>query len=156
VSLLNSALRAAEERQNQPRPAGAYIGQRANERRGRGWLVMLVLTVLALTLAAGAWWWFAGASRRLVVVCRRQAHGCRQPGTGAGSGTRSRTPAGNGGCISSARTVVSARTRTGARARATKPAGTRHRNRAGECVGGAGTHTGAGYPAASSARSKKN
>jgi MSHA biogenesis protein MshN len=69
MSLLNNALREAEERQRRPNVTGAYTGVVEEARGGRGWLLALIL-LLALGLAGAAVYWFTGtsASREEVVI----------------------------------------------------------------------------------------
>lgn len=57
MSLLNDALRAAEERQNRPDVASAYTGNTATEARGLrvGWLVLLVVLALGIAALGGYW-----------------------------------------------------------------------------------------------------
>ncbi len=61
MSLLNNALREAEERQRRPDVTGAYTGAiQEGPGRGRPWLIVLVF-MLALGLAAAGIYWFAMA-----------------------------------------------------------------------------------------------
>ncbi|NWO04392.1 MAG: MSHA biogenesis protein MshN [Alteromonadaceae bacterium] len=61
MSLLNDALKAAEQRQNRPQISGAYTGQALAEPARRGWLPwLLVFLLLALIGAGAAWWWLQG------------------------------------------------------------------------------------------------
>lgn len=56
MSLLNDALRAAEQRQNRPEVAIAYTGQASNERPGRKALWLVVLLLVAGLAAVPAIW----------------------------------------------------------------------------------------------------
>ena len=58
MSLLNNALREAEERQRRPDVTGAYTGAVQEGRSGNRWLIMLIF-LLALALAAVGIYWFA-------------------------------------------------------------------------------------------------
>lgn len=60
MSLLNNALREAEERQRRPDVTGAYTGAVQEGHSGHPWLIALVF-VLALGLAAAGIYWFAMA-----------------------------------------------------------------------------------------------
>ncbi|HTN34559.1 MAG TPA: hypothetical protein VL091_11190 [Marinobacter sp.] len=56
MSLLNDALRAAEQRQNRPEMAAAYVGQSPSRRRPRRWLVpflFLIIAILAVVVFYG-------------------------------------------------------------------------------------------------------
>jgi MSHA biogenesis protein MshN len=70
MSLLNDALRAAEERQNPPRVAGTYTGQPvARDSAASGTPIAIVLMVaLALMGGVGAWWMLSGSSEEQSVV----------------------------------------------------------------------------------------
>jgi len=70
MSLLNDALRAAEERQNHTRLAGTFTGQpmARDTGRSRALIVLLLILALALTSGAGAWWLLSGDSEEQVVV----------------------------------------------------------------------------------------
>jgi MSHA biogenesis protein MshN len=57
MSLLNDALRAAEQRQSQPEVAGAYTGQALAKGPGKSWLWAIVL-FLAVGLIAVSGYWF--------------------------------------------------------------------------------------------------
>src|SRR5690554_5639073 len=60
MSLLNDALRQAEQRQNKPQVSAAYAGQTAQAAGGsRAVPVLIVLLVLALLAAGVAWWLLA-------------------------------------------------------------------------------------------------
>ena len=60
MSLLNDALRQAEQRQNKPQVSAAYTGQTAQTTGGsRAVPVLIVLLVLALLAAGIAWWLLA-------------------------------------------------------------------------------------------------
>lgn len=60
MSLLNDALRQAEQRQNKPQVSAAYTGQTAEAKSGsRAVPVLIVLLVLALLAAGVAWWLLA-------------------------------------------------------------------------------------------------
>ena len=60
MSLLNDALRQAEQRQNKPQVSAAYTGQTAQATGGsRAVPVLIVLLVLALLAAGVAWWLLA-------------------------------------------------------------------------------------------------
>ena len=60
MSLLNDALRQAEQRQNKPQVSAAYTGQTAEATSGsRAVPVLIVLLVLALLAAGVAWWLLA-------------------------------------------------------------------------------------------------
>lgn len=56
MSLLNDALRAAEQRQNRPEVATAYTGQASDERPGRKALWLVVLLLVAGLAAVPAIW----------------------------------------------------------------------------------------------------
>jgi MSHA biogenesis protein MshN len=56
MSLLNDALRAAEQRQNRPEVAAAYTGQASNQRPGRKALWLVVLLLVAGLAAVPAIW----------------------------------------------------------------------------------------------------
>ncbi|MEP1213271.1 MAG: tetratricopeptide repeat protein [Marinobacter sp.] len=58
MSLLNDALRAAEQRQNRPAPPGAYAGGQHQPRNGRP-LLLSVLVVALFIAAVGGYWVFA-------------------------------------------------------------------------------------------------
>ncbi|KPQ01964.1 lipopolysaccharide assembly protein LapB [Marinobacter sp. HL-58] len=59
MSLLNDALRAAEQRQNRPEAPGAYVGEQPQSRNRRP-LLMAVLVILVLMIAAtGGYWIFS-------------------------------------------------------------------------------------------------
>nr|BBJ02772.1 hypothetical protein YBY_06200 [Marinobacter nauticus] len=64
MSLLNDALRAAEERQNQPGVAGTYTGQPVARDAAASWVPIAILLMVALALigGAGAWWLLSGHS----------------------------------------------------------------------------------------------
>jgi MSHA biogenesis protein MshN len=57
MSLLNNALREAEERQRRPDVTGAYTGAVQESRSGHPWLIALIF-LLALGLAAAGIYWF--------------------------------------------------------------------------------------------------
>jgi|SRR5690554_113646 len=60
MSLLNDALRQAEQRQNKPQVSAAYTGQAAQAAGGSKVVpVLIVLLVLALLAAGVAWWLLA-------------------------------------------------------------------------------------------------
>lgn len=63
MSLLNDALRAAEQRQNRPEVTGAYTGQHQQQPAQRRWLVplMILLLVLAVAVAVYGLYFRAGA-----------------------------------------------------------------------------------------------
>ncbi|GHD49008.1 MSHA biogenesis protein MshN [Marinobacter persicus] len=63
MSLLNDALKAAEQRQNRPQISRAYTGQASVPPQSRAWLPwVLLLLVLMMVGAGAAWWWLQGAS----------------------------------------------------------------------------------------------
>ncbi|PHQ23821.1 MSHA biogenesis protein MshN [Marinobacter guineae] len=62
MSLLNDALRAAEQRQNRPEVAGAYTGQVSAKDRGKPWLWAIVLLLAAGVIAVSAYWFQAQTS----------------------------------------------------------------------------------------------
>lgn len=70
MSLLNDALRAAEERQNPPRVAGTYTGQPVapDSAVSRAPFAILLVLALALISGAGAWWLLSGSSEQQAVV----------------------------------------------------------------------------------------
>ncbi|WP_417568404.1 tetratricopeptide repeat protein [Marinobacter sp.] len=59
MSLLNDALRGAEQRQNRPEMAGAYTGQASVKGRGKSWLWAMVLSLAAGVIAVSAYWFQA-------------------------------------------------------------------------------------------------
>lgn len=72
MSLLNDALRAAEQRQNRPAAPGAYVGEQHQPRKGRP-LLLMVLVVLALLIAVmGGYWVFANSSSPEPMVVESQ------------------------------------------------------------------------------------
>ncbi|MFN2360265.1 MAG: hypothetical protein ABR522_04190 [Marinobacter sp.] len=58
MSLLNDALRAAEQRQSQPAAPGAYVGEQAQPRNSRPWLISLLVVLVLLIAATGGYWIF--------------------------------------------------------------------------------------------------
>jgi len=56
MSLLNNALREAEERQRRPGVTGAYTGVVHERQGGRRWLVLLLFVVLLSAAAVGLYW----------------------------------------------------------------------------------------------------
>lgn len=56
MSLLNDALRAAEQRQNRPEAPGAYTGQAATDGRRGPWLWVIVLLLMAGLVATSVYW----------------------------------------------------------------------------------------------------
>ena len=61
MSLLNDALRAAEQRQNRPEVAAAYAGQPQNQGRPRSVLWALVLLLAAGLVGASVFWLMTGS-----------------------------------------------------------------------------------------------
>lgn len=51
MSLLNDALRAAEQRQNRPDVAAAYTGQARTQQRQRRWLLPVLVLLIAISVA---------------------------------------------------------------------------------------------------------
>ncbi|MBL3558356.1 MULTISPECIES: hypothetical protein [Marinobacter] len=72
MSLLNDALRAAEQRQNRPTPAGAYVGGQHKAHNGRPVLLLVLLVVALLTAIAGSYWVFANSSPEEPMVVESQ------------------------------------------------------------------------------------
>ncbi|GGC83634.1 MSHA biogenesis protein MshN [Marinobacter halophilus] len=70
MSLLNDALRAAEERQTRPQVAGSYTGQPVAQSSdsAKTVVVIVLITVLALFGGAGAWWLLSGSDESDVQV----------------------------------------------------------------------------------------
>ena len=61
MSLLNDALKAAEQRQNRPQVSRAYTGQAQAQPAPRSKMPLLaVVLVLMVAAVAVAWWWLAG------------------------------------------------------------------------------------------------
>jgi len=61
MSLLNDALKAAEQRQNRPQISSAYTGQAQAQPATRSRLpLVLFLLVIVLAAGGGAWWWLTG------------------------------------------------------------------------------------------------
>lgn len=61
MSLLNDALKAAEQRQNRPQISAAYTGQAQAQPSPRSKLpLVFLLLVMVLAAGGGAWWWLAG------------------------------------------------------------------------------------------------
>lgn len=61
MSLLNDALKAAEQRQNRPQISSAYTGQAQAQPATRSRLpLVLFLLVIVLAAGGGVWWWLAG------------------------------------------------------------------------------------------------
>ncbi|MGM0954070.1 MAG: tetratricopeptide repeat protein [Pseudomonadota bacterium] len=61
MSLLNDALKAAEQRQNRPQISSAYTGQAQAQPATRSRLpLVLLLLVIVLAVGGGAWWWLMG------------------------------------------------------------------------------------------------
>jgi len=56
MSLLNDALRAAEQRQNRPEASGAYTGQTSTDGRRGPWLWVIVLLLMAGLGATSVYW----------------------------------------------------------------------------------------------------
>ena len=76
MSLLNDALRAAEQRQNRPEVAGAYTGQVSAKGRGKSWLWAIVLLLAAGLIAVSAYWFDAqdSSEKTPVLVSPAPAH----------------------------------------------------------------------------------
>ena len=55
MSLLNDALRAAEQRQNRPEVTGAYTGQVHQQPAQRRWLVPLMILLLVLAVGVAVY-----------------------------------------------------------------------------------------------------
>lgn len=72
MSLLNDALRAAEQRQNRPAPAGAYVGGQHKAHNGRPVLLWVLLVVALLIAIAGSYWVFANSSPEEPMVVESQ------------------------------------------------------------------------------------
>jgi len=61
MSLLNDALKAAEQRQNRPHISSAYTGQAQAQPVTRSRLpLVLFLLVIVIAAGFGAWWWLTG------------------------------------------------------------------------------------------------
>lgn len=61
MSLLNDALKAAEQRQNRPQISSAYTGQAQAQPATRSRLpLVLFLLVIVLAAGGGVWWWLTG------------------------------------------------------------------------------------------------
>ncbi|MCL7945992.1 hypothetical protein [Marinobacter sp. ATCH36] len=59
MSLLNDALRAAEQRQSRPAAPGAYAGGQHQPRNGRPMLLMVVVVLALIIAVLGGYWVFA-------------------------------------------------------------------------------------------------
>ena len=59
MSLLNNALREAEERQRRPEVAGAYTGAAQESGGGRRWLLVLLIGLALAAVAVGLYWFVA-------------------------------------------------------------------------------------------------
>lgn len=62
MSLLNDALRAAEQRQNRPAAPGAYVGEQQRPDNGKPLLLALLVALLLLIAASAGYWVFANSS----------------------------------------------------------------------------------------------
>lgn len=62
MSLLNNALREAEQRQRRPEVTGAYTGAVQEGRSGQQWVVVLVFVLALGVVAAGLFWFLMNAS----------------------------------------------------------------------------------------------
>ncbi|MDR9424117.1 MAG: MSHA biogenesis protein MshN [Marinobacter sp.] len=61
MSLLNDALKAAEQRQNRPQISSAYTGQAQAQPATRSRLpLVLFLLVIVIAAGGGVWWWLTG------------------------------------------------------------------------------------------------
>ena len=69
MSLLNNALREAEERQRRPGVTGAYTGAVQQSRGGQRWIIVLVFLIAVGLVGAGIYW-FAVAAPSSVAVER--------------------------------------------------------------------------------------
>jgi len=69
MSLLNDALRAAEQRQSRPAAPGVYVGEQPSSRNGRPVLVAVVVILALMVAGIGGYWILMGdASQEPVVV----------------------------------------------------------------------------------------
>lgn len=68
MSLLNDALRAAEERQNRPVAPGAYVGEPQQPGKGKPALLAVLVVLVLLIVASGGYWMFASSPSREVMV----------------------------------------------------------------------------------------
>lgn len=62
MSLLNDALRAAEQRQNRPAAPGAYVGERQQSHNSRPFLLVAVVVLSLLIAIMGGYWILAGSA----------------------------------------------------------------------------------------------
>ncbi|MDF0751292.1 hypothetical protein NLU14_13765 [Marinobacter sp. 71-i] len=62
MSLLNDALRAAEQRQSRPTTPGAYVGGHQQANNGRPLLVAILVAVVLLVVGISSYWLLAGRS----------------------------------------------------------------------------------------------
>ncbi|MFO7993673.1 MAG: hypothetical protein R6U69_05885 [Marinobacter sp.] len=62
MSLLNDALRAAEQRQNRPAAPGAYVGEQQRPGNSKPLLTALLVVLLLLIAATAGYWAFANSS----------------------------------------------------------------------------------------------
>lgn len=62
MSLLNDALRAAEQRQSRPTTPGAYVGGHQQARNGRPLLVVILVALVLLVVGISSYWLLADRS----------------------------------------------------------------------------------------------
>lgn len=72
MSLLNDALRAAEQRQNRPAAPGAYVGGRQPARNGRPWLLSVLVVLVLLTAGVGGYWTLVDSPSPQPVVVEKE------------------------------------------------------------------------------------
>ena len=72
MSLLNDALRAAEQRQNWPAAPGAYVGEQQSPRNGTPLLLISVVVLALLIAVMGGYWMFARSSSPEPMVVERE------------------------------------------------------------------------------------
>lgn len=68
MSLLNDALRAAEERQNRPVAPGAYVGEPQQPGKGKPVLLAVLVVLVLLIVAFGGYWLFANSPSQEAMV----------------------------------------------------------------------------------------
>jgi MSHA biogenesis protein MshN len=73
MSLLNDALRAAEQRQKRPEVAAAYVGQTARRQSSARWLIPLLLLVIAILAVAVLYERFSQESAQPLMVGQGEA-----------------------------------------------------------------------------------